>query len=104
MYFRSANVALAMDCRFAASWRFSPSRRLTVPSSSQLQAIEVITPGVFQMVALMVLSIAGIQREGAATNPTRSPVATLLDKPDTYTVLSGASAAKDAGASSARNA
>ena len=39
---------------------------------------------------------------GAAMNPTRSPVATFLDSPETYTLTSGAVAANGGGGHSAR--
>ncbi|MCY1463315.1 hypothetical protein D9M71_811920 [compost metagenome] len=64
----------------------------------------VITPGVFQVVAMMVRSNPAIHGAGAATKPTRNPVATFFDKPLTYTVLSGAIAARGGGTSSARKA
>ncbi|MNL62140.1 hypothetical protein D3C87_1861350 [compost metagenome] len=56
---------------------------MTVPSSSHVLAIAVSTPGVFQVVALIVRSRAGTLSRGAAMKPTRKPVATLLDNPDT---------------------
>ncbi|MNI97066.1 hypothetical protein D3C76_1843220 [compost metagenome] len=64
----------------------------------------VITPGVFQVVAMMVRSKAAIHCAGAAIKPTRKPVAIFFDRPDTYTVLSGASSASGGGTFSARNA
>ena len=60
--------------------------------------------GVFHVVARMARSSDGTHAAGAAIHPKRSPVATLFDRPDTYTVDSGASAASGAGASPARNA
>ncbi|MNR34065.1 hypothetical protein D3C85_1518050 [compost metagenome] len=56
---------------------------MTVPSSSQAQAMAVMTPGVFQVVALIERSSAATLCAGAAMKPTRSPVATFLEKPDT---------------------
>ena len=64
----------------------------------------VITPGVFQVVAMIVRSNAGTHGAGAAMKPTRNPVATFFENPDTYTVRSGANVARGGGASSARNA
>ncbi|MPN13989.1 hypothetical protein SDC9_161315 [bioreactor metagenome] len=64
----------------------------------------VMTQGVFQVVARIARSIRDIQVAGAATKPTRNPVATFLEKPETYTVDSGSSAAMGGGASGARNA
>ncbi|MNS59933.1 hypothetical protein D3C72_929060 [compost metagenome] len=64
----------------------------------------VTTPGVFQVVAMIVRSNAATHCAGAAMKPTRSPVATFFDRPDTYTVLSGASSANGGGTFSARNA
>ena len=72
-----------MDCRVLASSRLSASRRPTVPSSSQRQAIAVVMAGVFHVVTRIARSIAGTSAAGAETKPTRSPVATLLDSPDT---------------------
>jgi len=76
-------MSAAIACRIVASRRFSDSRRVTVPSSSHPQAIAVITPGVFQVVALIARSSFGTHSAGAATNPTRNPVATLLESPET---------------------
>ena len=67
-------------------------------------AMAVITPGVFQVVAMIVRSNPATHCAGAATIPTRKPVATFLDKPLTYTVLSGAISASGGGAFSARKA
>ncbi|MNJ56049.1 hypothetical protein D3C77_515780 [compost metagenome] len=58
--------------------------------------------GVFQVVALMARSNAGIHFSGAATMPTRNPVATFLEKPEIYTVDSGARVANGSGGCSAR--
>jgi hypothetical protein len=87
-----------------ASARFSLSRRVTVPSAIHAQAIALIMPGVFHVVVRIARSIRAIQGLGALKNPTRSPVATLLDRPDTYTVRSGASAASGGGGVSAKKA
>ena len=54
-----------------------------MPSSSQRQAIAVVRAGVFQVVARITRSMAGTRGAGAATNPTRRPVAMLFDSPDT---------------------
>ena len=70
-------------CRSIASRRFSASSRFTVPSSSHPQVIAVITPGVFQVVALMARSILATHSSGEATHPTRRLVATLLENPET---------------------
>ena len=55
----------------------------TVPSSSHRQAIAVVMAGVFQVVTRIARSIAGTSAAGPQTKPTRSPVATLFDNPDT---------------------
>ena len=60
-------------------------------------AIAVVRAGVFQAVARIARSMAGMRAGGAATNPTRSPVATLLESPETWTVMSGAVAASGGG-------
>ena len=80
-----AREGLAGDClsRSRRPSRFSDSRRLTVPSSSQRQAIAVTMAGVFHVVTRIARSIAGTSGAGAATKPNRRPVATLLDSPDT---------------------
>lgn len=79
-------------------------QRATVPSSIQPQAMAVIVVGVCQVVARIVRSSLGIKACGAQTWPTRRPVATLLERLDTYTVNSGADAANGGGASAARKA
>ena len=78
-----ASSWLAMCCRRVASVRFSLSRRVTVPSSIHAHAIALNMPAVFHVVARIARSIRAIHGIGALTKPTRSPVATLLDKPDT---------------------
>jgi hypothetical protein len=45
----------------------------TVPSSSQRQAIAVVTAGVFQVVTLIARSIEDTAANGAATKPMRRP-------------------------------
>ena len=70
----SRNISAASACRRTASLRFSVSRRVTAPSSTQPQTIAVMTPGVFQVVERIARSSRGIQVRGAATKPTRMPV------------------------------
>ena len=65
----------------------------------------VITPGVFQVVAMMVRSNAGdpLRRRGDKTDA--QPGGDILGQTaDTYTVLSGAISARGGGTSSARKA
>lgn len=69
--------------------------------ASDIHGYWVWLPG---MVVLMVRSSFFTHGAGAATNPTRKPVATLLENPPTYTVHSGAKVASGGGASAARNA
>ena len=54
-----------------------------------------------QVVARMARSRSDTQSNGAAAKPTRRPAATFLEKPETYTVRSGASVASGGGVSAA---
>ncbi|MNN48554.1 hypothetical protein D3C81_1630400 [compost metagenome] len=60
MYLSPCSTSRARVCRARASARFCNSNWLTVPSSSQAVTIAVITPGVFQVVAMIVRSNAAI--------------------------------------------
>jgi len=62
----------------------------------------VSTPAVFHEVARMARSSGAISAGAAATKPKRRPVATFLDRLETYTVRSGASAAMGTRVSPAR--
>lgn len=80
---RPASSCPAIAWRAFASSRFRASRWSTVPSSSQRQAMAVVRAGVFQVVARIARSSDGAAAGGATTKPTRRPVATLLDSPET---------------------